>query len=48
MTDERLPSKGNVRFRFYPAGAFANAYWPLVSELNAGQELEACTLWANV
>jgi hypothetical protein len=45
MTDERLPSKGNVRFRFYPEGAFANAYWPLVSELNAGQELEACTLW---
>lgn len=47
MTDERLPSRGNVRFRFYPDGAFANPYWPTVAELNAGQELEGVTLWEN-
>ena len=45
MTDTRLASRGNVRFRFYPDNAFANPYWPTVAELNAGQELEGVTLW---
>lgn len=47
MTDTRLKSKGNVRFRFHPDGAFANPYWPTVAEMNAGQELEGVTLWEN-
>lgn len=45
--DQRLSSKGNVRFRWYPISAFANPYWPTVAELNAGQELEAVTLWES-
>ena len=45
--DERLPSKGNIRFRYYPLNAFANPAWPTVGELNAGQELEAVTLWES-
>lgn len=45
MTDLRLNSRGNVRFRYHPEGAFANAYWPTVTALNAGQELEGATLW---
>lgn len=47
MVDERLKSMGNVRFRFHPDNAFANMAWPLVAELNAGQELEQVTLWDN-
>lgn len=47
MTDVRLASKGNVRFRFHPDGSFANPYWPLTAEMNAGQELEGVTLWEN-
>ena len=47
MADERLPSKGNIRFRYYPLNAFANPAWPTVGELNAGQELEAVTLWES-
>lgn len=47
MTDERLNSKGNVRFRFHPEGSFANPYWPTAVEMNAGQELEGATLWEN-
>lgn len=47
MADERLPSKGNIRFRYYPLNAFANPAWPTVNELNAGQELEAVTLWES-
>lgn len=43
--DERLGSRGNIRFRFAPLNGFANPYWPTVAELNAGQELEAVTLW---
>lgn len=45
--DERLPSKGNIRFRYYPLNGFANPAWPTVAELNAGQELEAVTLWES-
>lgn len=47
MVDTRLKSMGNVRFRFYPEGSFANLRWPTVAELNAGQELEQVTLWDN-
>lgn len=47
MTDTRLKSMGNVRFRFYQDGAFANLRWPTVAEMNAGQELEQVTLWDN-
>lgn len=47
MVDTRLKSMGNVRFRFYQDGAFANLRWPTVAELNAGQELEQVTLWDN-
>lgn len=47
MTDTRLKSMGNVRFRLYPEGAFANMKWPTVAEMNAGQELEQVTLWDN-
>lgn len=47
MTDTRLASKGNIRFRFHPEGSFANPYWPTVVEMNAGQELEGVTLWEN-
>lgn len=43
--DTRLQSKGNVRFRFYADGSFANPRWPTATEMNAGQELEAVTLW---
>ncbi|AXH50209.1 major tail protein [Microbacterium phage Musetta] len=45
MANERLNSMGNVRFRLYADGAFANLRWPLASELNTGQELEQVTLW---
>lgn len=45
--DERLPSKGNIRFRYYPLNAFANPAWPTESEMNAGQELESITLWES-
>lgn len=45
--DIPLQSDGNVRFRYYPDGAFANFYWPRVAELNAGQELEGVTDWDN-
>lgn len=45
--DERLNSRGNIRFRFAPIGGFANPYWPTVAELNAGQELEGVTLWES-
>lgn len=47
MTDVRLGSKGNVRFRFHAEGSFANPYWPTADEMNAGQELEGVTLWDN-
>lgn len=47
MTDTRLNSKGNIRFRYFPINGFANPYWPTVAELNAGQELEAVTLWES-
>lgn len=47
MVDTRLKSMGNVRFRFYQDGAFANLRWPTATELNAGQELEQVTLWDN-
>lgn len=47
MTDVRLGSKGNIRFRWYEPGGFANPYWPTVAELNAGQELEGVTLWES-
>ena len=47
MTDTRLASKGNIRFRFHPEGSFANPYWPTATEMNAGQELEGVTLWEN-
>lgn len=47
MTDTRLKSMGNVRFRFYADGSFANLRWPTVAELNSGQELEQVTLWDN-
>lgn len=47
MADERLPAKGNIRFRYYPLNSFANPAWPLTAELNAGQELEAITLWES-
>lgn len=47
MVDEQLKSMGNVRFRWYDDTAFANFRWPLVAELNAGQELEQVTLWDN-
>lgn len=47
MTDTRLKSKGNVRFRWYADGSFANYRYPTVAELNAGLELEAITLWDN-
>lgn len=47
MVDTRLKSMGNVRFRFYADGSFANLRWPTVAELNAGQELEQVTLWDN-
>lgn len=45
MVDQKLESKGNVRLRWYPEGAFANEYWPTVAELNAGQELEQVVAW---
>lgn len=35
----KLPTGGNIRWDFYPAGAFANPYWPTATELNAGQPL---------
>lgn len=47
MVDVRLLSLGNVRFRWYASTAFANAQWPTVAEMNAGQELEQVTLWDN-
>lgn len=47
MVDTRLKSMGNVRFRWYADGSFANLRWPTVAELNAGQELEQVTLWDN-
>ena len=47
MVDTRLNSMGNVRFRWYDSTAFANLRWPLVTELNSGQELEQVTLWDN-
>ena len=47
MTDTRLASRGNVRFKWHAPGAFANPHWPTVTELNAGQGLEALTLWEN-
>lgn len=47
MVDERLDSMGNVRYRFYADGSFANYRWPTVAELNAGLELEQVTLWDN-
>lgn len=47
LSDIRLPSKGNVRFRFYDETAFVNFRWPTVAELNAGQELEQVTQWDN-
>lgn len=47
MTDTKLQSMGNVRFRWYADGAFANFRYPTVTELNAGLELEAVTLWDN-
>lgn len=47
MVDERLPSAGNVRFRWHTPNAFANPLWPTAAELNAGQELEQVTLWDN-
>lgn len=45
MVDERLDSRGNVRYRFYNDAAFANFRWPTVAELNAGLELEQVTIW---
>lgn len=45
MVDERLDSRGNVRYRFYNSAAFANFRWPTVAELNAGLELEQVTVW---
>ncbi|AWY05024.1 major tail protein [Microbacterium phage Platte] len=45
MVDERLDSRGNVRYRFYNDAAFANYRWPTVAELNAGLELEQVTVW---
>lgn len=45
MANERLNSMGNVRFRLYADGAFANLRWPTEAELNTGQELEQVTLW---
>lgn len=47
MTDTKLQSMGNVRFRWYGDGSFANFRYPTVAELNAGLELEAVTLWDN-
>lgn len=47
MVDERLDSRGNVRYRFLSDTAFANYRWPLVAELNAGLELEQVTIWDN-
>lgn len=47
MVDAVLKSMGNVRYRWHPGNAFANAYWPTVAEMNAGQELEQVTLWDN-
>lgn len=47
MVDTRLDSMGNVRYRFYADGAFANYRWPTVAEMNAGLELEQVTLWDN-
>lgn len=47
MTDTKLQSMGNVRFRWYADGSFANFRYPTVAELNAGLELEAVTLWDN-
>ena len=47
MVDERLDSRGNVRYRFYNNTAFANYRWPTVAELNAGLELEQVTIWDN-
>lgn len=47
MANERLNSMGNVRFRLFADGAFANLRWPTAPELNAGQELEQVTLWDN-
>jgi hypothetical protein len=47
MVDERLDSMGNIRYRFYTDGAFANFRWPLAAELNAGLELEQVTIWDN-
>lgn len=45
--DTRMNSMGNVRYRFYQDGAFANYRWPTVAELNAGLELEQVTIWDN-
>lgn len=45
MVDERLDSRGNIRYRFYNDAAFANYRWPTVAELNAGLELEQVTVW---
>lgn len=47
MTDTKLQSMGNVRFRWYADGSFSNFRYPTVAELNAGLELEAVTLWDN-
>lgn len=47
MVDTRLDSMGNVRYRFYQDGAFANFRWPTVAEMNAGLELEQVTIWDN-
>ena len=47
MVDERLDSRGNVRYRFLNDAAFANYRWPLAVELNAGLELEQVTIWDN-
>lgn len=47
MVDERLNSMGNIRYRFFTDGAFANFRWPLAAELNAGLELEQVTIWDN-
>jgi hypothetical protein len=47
VPDERLPAKGNIRFRYYPLNGFANPAWPTATELNAGQELEGLTLWES-
>lgn len=45
MTDQKMPSKGNLRIYWAPDGAFANHYWPTVAELNAGQELHHGMPW---